>query len=362
MSIDLNFKDVCKLIKKDEPKLIEAVDKLLTMALICSPTVIGPAAAVLLPFLSVKNELVKLGKDVFDSFSKKKDEDYVAKQQRMQVAYSLLVFTAFFEALDRRLPKELRDKIGLLESEKMFLAEGASGKTSTLASELPDSCALTETPNPIATQTIAFPHPTESLSQQVERHVQIWKQMGQGFQGFLQSLAVWDNTDDKKRAEILVAIEKIPETAVECFEAQYFELARKYEDFAVWANLQEHKKTKALIESLSSYVQQHAILSKAGKNSVDIGFAKLHETVLSIPETLKVAQATEIVESLKRHYDARINEPIIEEKDEAEEDKPRLSFPRVCDAFIPQSFRVLRQVAKSRRFEDEATWQNGMCQ
>jgi hypothetical protein len=43
----------------------------------------------------------------------------------------------------------------------------------------------------------------------------------------------------------------LPETCQKRFEAQYFELARKFEDFAVWANLQAHKQTKALIGELS---------------------------------------------------------------------------------------------------------------
>ena len=65
MNLDLSFKDVCATIKKqgkDDPKLIEAVDKLLGLALICSPVVLGPAAVALLPTLAVKNEIIKIGK------------------------------------------------------------------------------------------------------------------------------------------------------------------------------------------------------------------------------------------------------------------------------------------------------------
>ena len=135
-------------------------------------------------------------------------------------------------------------------------------------------------------------------------------------------------------------------------------ISRRYEDFAVWANLQEHKKTKALIGSLSKYVQGHAALVKSAKTAIDIGFAKVHEAVVSIPETLKISQSSEIVESLKRHYSARIIDPIAEEKDEPSEDKPRLHFPLIKDAFIPQSFRVLRWTPKLRNLEDEATWKD----
>jgi hypothetical protein len=156
----------------------------------------------------------------------------------------------------------------------------------------------------------------------------------------------------------LSAVEKVPQAAAECFEAQYFALASRYEDFAVWANLQGHKKTKALISSLSDYVQQHAALAKSAKTAIDIGFVRMHKAVLSIPKTLKISQATEIVDSLRRHYNARVVEPIAEEKDEPDGDKPRLRFPRACDAFVPQSFRVFRWTTKVGSLEDEATWKH----
>jgi len=64
MTLELTFKNVCETIKKqskDDPKLIQGVDNLLGVALICSPVVLGPAAVALLPLLAVKNELIKIG-------------------------------------------------------------------------------------------------------------------------------------------------------------------------------------------------------------------------------------------------------------------------------------------------------------
>jgi len=61
MSLDITFKDVCQSIKKygkDDPKLIQGVDNLLGLAIICSPAILGPAAAAVLPTLAVKNELI----------------------------------------------------------------------------------------------------------------------------------------------------------------------------------------------------------------------------------------------------------------------------------------------------------------
>lgn len=357
MTLDLTFKQVCDLIKKEgkqEPKLIDAVDNLLGLVLICSPVALGPAAVIaLLPLISTKNEIVKLGKGAFEALTKKKDEDYLGRQERMQMAYGLLVFTAFFDALDAQMSNDLRDKIGLLKPEKVFLSKRAAAKVLREQNTLPVSCDQTEAP--FATVQFPFPHPTESLTQQTERHASLWKQMGQGFGEFIQKLAVWEEAGEKEQALMSSWTQKVPEAAAMFFEAQYFELSRRFEDFAVWANLQEHKKTKELIAGLSDYVKQYATLSTMSDRSIDIGFAKLHAAVLDIPKALEIRQATDLVESLAKHYRARINDPII--KDEPAEDKPRPSFPRVCDAFVPQAFRVLRQTGKGRRLEDEKTWE-----
>ena len=312
-----------------------------------------PAAAALLPTIAVKNEIIKISKGVFEKLTKKKDDDYLKRQETMQLAYGLLVFTAFFEALDTRIPEVLRNQIALLEQEKAFLVKDAVRETSL---KKPVLISRERSDAPVADVSFAFPHPTETLAEQTQRQAKLWKQMGQGFKEFVQKLAFWDEADEKKQIQLLSGIEKIEEEAAKAFEAQYFELARRFEDFAIWANLQGHKNTKALIGELSEYVKQHALLSAANEKAIDVGFAKLHEAVLSIPEILRIDQATELVDGLNRHYQARINEPIIDDKEDMDEGSPRLSFPRVCDAFVPQAFRVLRQSGKSRRLEEESTW------
>lgn len=357
MSANLTFKSICEKIKKkckDDSKLIDAVDNLLGFALICSPAILGPAALALLPTLAVKNELSKVGKSVFDKLTKNKEDDYIQRYETMQAAYVLLVFTSFFDALDSSLPDALRKEIALLDSEKMFLAKDSANKSSSQSlNENPcDSDDLQ-----ISSLTLAFPHPTENLSQQCARHTRIWKQMSKSFLDFVQKLAFWDDADEKKRAALWAGLEKIEENSEKHFESQYFELARKFEDFAVWANLQAHKGTRALIGELSDYVKNHALISVANEKNIDVGFSRLREVVLKIPETIRIEQAIEIADSFNNYYQARINEPIIEDREDGDENTPRLSFPKIREAFVPQAFRVLRQASnRSKRLEDETTW------
>ncbi|OYT92151.1 MAG: hypothetical protein CFE43_09580 [Burkholderiales bacterium PBB3] len=359
MTLNLTFKDVCITIKKqgkDDPKLIEAVDQLLGLALICSPMVLGPAAVALLPTLAVKNEVIKIGKSVFEKLGKRKDDDYLERQATMQMAYGLLVFTSFFDALDTKLPKTLRDAIGILEPEKVFLVKDAIEKTQTKGVELANVHACELSDAPVANISYAFPHPTETLTEQTTRQVNLWVQMGQGFIEFIQSLSIWEEAEEKSQLQILNSLKGIEHEAARMYEAQYFELAKKFDDFAIWANLQEHRNAKALIGELSENVKRHAKLSVASEKAIDVGFTKLQEVVQRLPETFHITQAEDLAASLNRHYQARICEPILDNKDDADGEVPRLSFPIVREAFVPQSFHVLRKSGKTGRLEEESTW------
>lgn len=354
--LDLTFKHVCELIKKDgeqEPQLLEAVDVLLGLALVCSPLVAGPGLVAVLPTLGVKNELIKIGKSVFGRLVKKKDDDYLGRAERMETAYGLIVFTAFFDALDSQLPKTLREKIGSIDPHRPFLAKEASSKSRKTEALIP---IIDTADGPLANTHFAFPHPTESLGEQIERHQHVWRQMGQGFNSFIQRLAFWDQENDKEKAQIIDVIQKVPDQVPRFFEAQYFELCRHFDDFAIWANLHEHSSTKQLIRDLSIRVKQHVKLSQGSQKTLDIGFSKLHSYILDLPETLKISQAKELVEGLTKYYKARVNDLIIEDKEDPEAGQPRLSFPRIVEAFIPQAFHVLRQVGKGRQLEHEDTW------
>lgn len=354
MALDITLKQVCDFIKRDgkpESKLIEKTDHLLGLALVCAPLVVSPALVAALPALAVKNELIKLGKYVIEKLTRKNDADHVARQRRMEAAYGLICFTAFFEALDKHIPKAVRDRLGVIGEDKLRLAQAASERQMPRTPPSPENGGPTE--SPFATLTLPFPHPTETLAQQTERNSALWKQMSDGFLQFIQKLEFWDTATPKEKEQIPFALAKIPAEAATCFEAQYFELSRKFPDFAVWASLMEHAKTRKSVAELADYVRRHAELTQSG---VDIGFTRLHETVLAIPHNLELRQSAKLTEALRRHYASRVAEPVIEDKQEATDGRPKLSFPSVSDAFIPQSFCVRRYIPETRSLEDDETW------
>jgi hypothetical protein len=356
MSLDLTFKQACILIKKEQPDLIEAMDKILGLALLCSPVFTGSIA--LLPLITAKNELTKLTKSTFETFTKRKSESYFERQTRMKLAYALISYTSFFEALDHLLPDIWRSRLKLLNSEKIFILKEAQDKVDKTVAPVGGGAVEPIDKTLASSVMIQFPHPVDSLERQKARLLPLYKEMAGGFKEFVQRLSAWEELDEKGKQVVAQAIDKVPDIAAEFFDAQYIELSRKYDEFAIWANLQEHKKSAALVETLSTFFQEYAHSVQSSSKSIDIGLSNLRDLVSKIPETLKIKQAEDIVEGLRKHYVARINDPIIDDRSVFDGERPRLVFPRVCDAFVPQSFHAIRIGNKRVSLEDPETWRS----
>ncbi len=204
MSLDLTFEQVCDFIKKDDSKSIDAVDKLLGLALMCSPIVLGPAAIVAVPpLITMKNEIVKIGHGLSDVIASKTDDNYLMKQQRMEIAYCLICFTAFFDALDQQIPINLRKKINLRKEKMISLAKSAQGKD-LCESELPSSDLKVAIANSLTALSVSFPHPAETLAQQVKRNSELWEQMAESFRDYIQNLGIGKEAEEKEQKQIII--------------------------------------------------------------------------------------------------------------------------------------------------------------
>jgi hypothetical protein len=351
---DLTFKNVCKFLKKDDGALIDKVDKLSGVAILFSPLVLGPQAASALGLLGAKNELTKLSKSLLESLTSKKESNYLARMERMQIAYGLICITAFFEALDELMPDELRKKIALLPQEKMYLAE-KSGKLSARYEEERNTSKILK--DGVLDIPLLFPHPVISFEEQLSSLNQMYKEMSICLDSFIKKLAVWEEADEESAACIQQTIKELPEKSLQCFEGQYLELARKYNDFYIWSRFHEYKTTQGQINKISDYLNKYSSLLTENNTRIDIGFDKLQETVLSLPDLFKEIEARDVVSGLQRFYEARINEPIIEDEHAPDDNKPSLNFPKISEAFIPQSYRVLVKSKKDSHLEREDTWQ-----
>ena len=237
MPKDITFNEVCEFIKSNDGRLIDATGKLLGAALVCSPIVFGPAALPALGLLGVKNELTSLGKKLLSSITSRRDPDYLARMRRMEIAYGLICYTAFFDTLDSLLPDDLRKEINLQAEDRKSTAKQAR----EYASDEP----ATELEGPF-NESLPFPHPTSSLEDLATQLERFYQHMAKDFGEFVDKLSVFEKAYKKKKkkknATFQKLIEKLPEAAMKRFEAQYFELSRKYEDFRIWVQLKDSKR------------------------------------------------------------------------------------------------------------------------
>ena len=68
-------------------------------AIVFSPIIIGLQALPILGLLATKNEITKIGKSLLDKFTSKKDNDYISRMKRMEVACGLICFQPFLKHL-----------------------------------------------------------------------------------------------------------------------------------------------------------------------------------------------------------------------------------------------------------------------
>lgn len=94
-------------------------------------------------------------------------------------------------------------------------------------------------------------------------------------------------------------------------------------------------------------------------NEIDVGMKKLHSFVELLPQNFSSTQADDIIEDIKNKYNAEINKPIINNEEIAsKEESLSLAFPKIREAFIPQSYKSLAYTSKDIHLEDEKIWKD----
>lgn len=306
---------------------------------------------------TVKNEGPKIVQRIIEKITNKRDNDPLEQLKRVERAYYLICFTAFFEALckDKVLASCIK-KAKMSSEEKIAVAASAveklGGEKDILGEDLVNCTELK-----LINAKINLPHPAETFEQQENQLLPLYKELALSLENFLKSLVViWDNVYEKERENIKQALNDLPTNALAAFRSEYFFLATKYEEFYVWSNLHEHKETRKQLNKLSTFTQQYVALAESGQTAIDVGFKSLTEVISQIPMQNEQRHVSSILQTLETLYRNSVEDPVIEETD-PKSDSLVLTFPRKKEIFIPQSFKVIRYSGEEA-LEDEATWKN----
>ena len=148
------------------------------------------------------------------------------RTQRLLAAHSVLVVTAFFEALARLdLPYELS-----LTTEDQLRLAGASEQTDLVDTLLNLRAAL---PGPDLSP--------DRRTADLERH---YRQMAQRWATFVRGLSIWDSLDEtRRRLSDDAVLRLLPALAVERYESAYRRLAVEIPEFGWWSGDQDHRAT-----------------------------------------------------------------------------------------------------------------------
>ena len=347
---DYRFKDIEKYLKKDTEvgkEILDAFESLSDAAIIFSPIIFGPQFLPMLELLDVKDRLFSLGHKVYDFIVQKVELDYLDRTEQIRAAYALICYTAYFDALQDAFPNSVRNKLKLKIEKKKELFEESIETAETLQ--------LPHTIHDIHCKVFYADHVT-SFSEIKEYLTEIYKRNCNNLIKMIREASIFDEEkkkDNQEFEELKQTLEKLPQKAIEVYEAQYIHLADQFNDFALFAQLQNFEGIHYAIEKNRTALELVIDTTKR----IDVGFSNLSNIINSIATNYNAIQVQDIVDDLRKKYIALIHEPIIDDKEiKSDNEVMSLKFPKIVDAFIPQSYKCLSYQRKDIKLEDVSVW------
>ena len=172
----------------------------------------------------------------------------------------------------------------------------------------------------------------------------------------IKEASIFDEEETKDYQEfekLKETLGKLPQKAIEVYEAQYIHLADQFNDFALFTQLQNFEGIHYALEKNKAALEWITDTTKR----IDVGLSNLNYIVNSIATNYNIIQAQDIVDDLRKKYISLIQEPIIDDKEiKSDTEVMSLKFPKIVDAFIPQSYKCLSYQRKDIKLEDGAVW------
>jgi tetratricopeptide (TPR) repeat protein len=343
----ISFKEVRALAANEawSKRVLDQLDRFLGVAILLTPAVLGPSGVFALTLLEPKDELIKIGRSLVRRFSSARTEDFVARRRRMTAAYCLMTYTAFFAALDAKLP-EFAKKVALTDEERSHIVERGNLQDSQ-AAQPQDAATLIE-----------VPHPAMTPAAERAARTELYQGLARAYLRFVRGLAVWESSTYGQRMQVTAAVQALPELAAEIFESEYLELIIKYPEFHLWAELYELTKSRQLSGDRIGDLEEKIRLVAEAVQGIDVGLRHLDELVVASGQrTAGEGPTSRVARGLHNVYVSSIEQPIISDQ-RAVPATLVLAYPKKCDIFVPQSFQAIRYRDPQLRLELETAWAN----
>jgi len=366
----ISLRDVRKLLEEkpidDAP--LDAVSKLLDAAILLSPLIAGPVVgASLLVLVEPKNALVELGRDAIRKFAKPDSGDYMAQATRFAAANCLLTYTAYFDALNRRLP-DLMKQVKFSGEDKKQIAEGLTGHRSRVIlrkrkkgqRDFQDGFY----PDKLADRPISVPHPVNDGLEDDVRFAMYGAMSWRVIELLTSYEAVWAQLGDGERDRLsTVVTDKVPVLAQKLYRDGLVGLSVDFPQFLTWLLLTDQHTKDALIRKLGADVRTEFELTG---RALDLGFKDLAEQMEGFRHALAALGAplaggpigddlVGVASDLHTRYLAQIGKPVIEDSYKPA-DGPKLGYPTIDESYVPQAYRLAFYDETAVHLEQDETW------
>ncbi len=347
---DYKFTDIEKYLKSDKDigkDILEAFERLFEVAVLFCPVVHGISIVPLLEILEVKNKVFDLGHKVYDYVTEKNQSDYIARAEQIKVAYALICYTAYFDTLEVYLPKEFIKKIVSQFKNNEILIKTTDN--------IENDQKISENKTNIHCNIFMADHITSFCDIKEQLSIE-YKRVTNNLIKMIEDSIFFQESQENNSLEfehIKQILGSLPDKAIVVYEAQYLKLADKFNDFALFAQLQNFEG----INSAMKKNQDALNLLASTTQKIDIGLNNLNDIVNSMSANYGAIQSQDIVDDLQKQYASIIQEPIINDKEiKPDSEIISLKYPKIVDAFIPQSYKCLSYKQKEIKLENASVW------
>jgi hypothetical protein len=308
----LSYADAVRILGGDESRLAGFLDRLSAAGLL---TVSG------INFAVVCHEFVRLGEKLLAGLKAQiRGVDRMTRSERLRAAHTVIVLTAYFEAVSETFADTLRSRpVRVNANEQISIAGGQFPEAGWRG--LAHILIAVEAP---------WPAPTRSYEAVLKEMEVFYDALAVSVMDFLSGLAVWDELDEVARDQFAEQLGgPLRGLAVRRYEDLFRRLSAECPEFGVWVNLSDRQATRSELRTGMAGLEQLLLKMTCGQ----------------LPDQRRSA--------LARAYQAALGKPITPSGEHA----TRLQVPSLGQGYVDHRLRVA-EVSASSEPGRESWWHN----
>ena len=280
----------------------------------------GNAIEAVIDALAEKKGVIDAAKRVLEVVKNLEEPGYKDRVEKMRLAYGLLYYTAFFDALDGNMPENIRKRLKPRPNEQRNLSRSAVRSADVVPKE---QCG------------IVFPNICFDLNEVDKYLKELYEAMTSGYTEFINGLAFEEEASEKEYILFRKAANELPQKALDAFYDQYLTLCKDFNEFYIYTSI--GWKTE-IVSTLDNKYNSLISIAMRNRNSIEAGMSELIKTVQNVPHLIKHDEVMQVADAIRNRYQKDVTNQIIE----SDKDIDSLEFPRIDEAFIPQAYKLLK--------------------